>query len=114
MGCHALLQGIFPTQESNPGLLHCRQFLNRLSYEGSPIFGEVYVHISIGIILGVKLLDHRVVYVFSFNYYCLVVFQTGCTNLYFCQQSVRVLVCLHPCQYLVEILILTTLMGVLW
>ena len=24
MGCHALLQGIFPTQESNPGLLHCK------------------------------------------------------------------------------------------
>ena len=34
VGCHALLQGIFPTQESNPGLLHCRQFLNWLSYEG--------------------------------------------------------------------------------
>ena len=26
VGCHALLQGIFPTQESNPGLLHCRFF----------------------------------------------------------------------------------------
>ena len=25
--CHFLLQGIFPTQESNPGLLHCRQIL---------------------------------------------------------------------------------------
>ena len=24
VGCHALLQGIFPTQGSNPGLLHCR------------------------------------------------------------------------------------------
>ena len=24
MGCHFLLQGIFPTQGSNPGLLHCR------------------------------------------------------------------------------------------
>jgi len=31
-----LLQGIFPTQESNPGLLHCRQIISRLSYEGSP------------------------------------------------------------------------------
>ena len=27
--------GIFPTQESNPGLLHCRQILYWLSYEGS-------------------------------------------------------------------------------
>ena len=25
VGCHSLLQGIFPTQRSNPGLLHCRQ-----------------------------------------------------------------------------------------
>ena len=33
--CHFLLQGIFPTQGSNPGLLHCRQSLYQLSYEGS-------------------------------------------------------------------------------
>ena len=26
-GSHALLQGIFPTQALNPGLLHCRQIL---------------------------------------------------------------------------------------
>ena len=25
VGCHSLLQGIFPTQGSNPGLQHCRQ-----------------------------------------------------------------------------------------
>ena len=25
VGCHALLQGIFPTQRLNPGLPHCRQ-----------------------------------------------------------------------------------------
>ena len=27
VGCHFLLQGIFPTQESNLGLLHCKQIL---------------------------------------------------------------------------------------
>ena len=27
VGCHALLQGIFSTQGSNPGLLHCRRIL---------------------------------------------------------------------------------------
>ena len=27
VGCYFLLQGIFPTQESNPCLLHCRQVL---------------------------------------------------------------------------------------
>ena len=30
------LQGIFPTQGSNPGLPHCRQTLNHLSHQGSP------------------------------------------------------------------------------
>ena len=36
VGCHALLQGIFPTQESNPGLPHCGQILYCLSHQGSP------------------------------------------------------------------------------
>ena len=35
VGCYALLQGIFPTQESNWGLLHCRWILYQLSYQGS-------------------------------------------------------------------------------
>ena len=35
VGCHFLLQGIFPTQESNPGPLHCRQILYRLSYSSA-------------------------------------------------------------------------------
>ena len=32
----SLLQGIFPTQGSNPGLLHWRQILHCLSHQGSP------------------------------------------------------------------------------
>ena len=32
----ALLQGIFPTQELNPGLPHCRQILYFLSHQGRP------------------------------------------------------------------------------
>ena len=36
VGCHALLQGIFPTQGSNPGLQHCGQTLYHLSHQGSP------------------------------------------------------------------------------
>ena len=30
------LQGIFPAQGSNPGLLHCRRILYQLSHQGSP------------------------------------------------------------------------------
>ena len=36
MSCHVLLQGIFPIQRSNTGLLHCRQILYHLSHQGSP------------------------------------------------------------------------------
>ena len=35
VGSLSLLQGIFPTQESNPGLLHCRQILYQMSHKGS-------------------------------------------------------------------------------
>ena len=34
VGCHALLLGIFPTQGSNPGLLHCRWIPYQLSHNG--------------------------------------------------------------------------------
>ena len=36
VGCHFLLQEIFPTQGLNPGLPHCRQTLYCLSHQGSP------------------------------------------------------------------------------
>ena len=36
VGSRSLLQQIFPTQESNQGLLPCRQILYQLSYEGGP------------------------------------------------------------------------------
>ena len=36
VGSHFLLQGIFPTQGLNPGLLHCRLILYGLSYQGPP------------------------------------------------------------------------------
>ena len=45
MGCHALLQGIFPTQGMNPGILYCRWILYCLSHLRSPerhFYGPVY------------------------------------------------------------------------
>ena len=36
VGSLSFLQGIFPTQGLNPGLLHCRQILYQLSHKGSP------------------------------------------------------------------------------
>ena len=35
VGSLSLLQGLFPTQGSNPGLPHCRQILYQLSHKGS-------------------------------------------------------------------------------
>ena len=43
VGCHFLLQGIFPTQGSNLGLLHCRQILNHLNYLRTP---QLYIHVD--------------------------------------------------------------------
>ena len=40
MGSLSLLQKIFPTQELNQGLLHCRWILYQLSYQGSPLESE--------------------------------------------------------------------------
>ena len=36
VGCHALLHRIFPTQGSNPGLLHCTWILYHWSHQESP------------------------------------------------------------------------------
>ena len=36
VGCHVLLQGIFPTQGSNPGLLHCWQIRYHLATREAP------------------------------------------------------------------------------
>ena len=41
MGSHSLLQGIFPTQGSNPGLPHGRQILYHLSHQGRPTDQEM-------------------------------------------------------------------------
>ena len=37
---HSLFQGLFPTQELNPGLPHWRQILYQLSHQGSPLGGN--------------------------------------------------------------------------
>ena len=39
----SLLQGIFPTQEWNPGLLHCRWILYQLSHKGHPDIGKNFI-----------------------------------------------------------------------
>ena len=45
MSCHFLLQWIFLTQGSNPGLLYCRQILYQLSHQGSPYLRQYLLNL---------------------------------------------------------------------
>ena len=45
-GYLSLLQGIFPTQGSNPGLPHCREILYQLSPRGSPVVADILIKIN--------------------------------------------------------------------
>ena len=49
-GYHFVLQGIFPTKGSNPGLLHCRLTLYHLSHQGNPYIYMYYIMILLLII----------------------------------------------------------------
>ena len=42
VGCHTLLQGIFPTQTLNPSLTHCRCILYHVCHQGNPCFSQVF------------------------------------------------------------------------
>ena len=44
VGSLSLLQRIFPTQGSNPGLLHCRQILYQLNHKRSPRILELVAY----------------------------------------------------------------------
>ena len=63
LGCHALLQGIFPTQESNQGLLYYRWILYQLNYQGSPynifLYSELAMHPSLHSLFHVKYKIHN-------------------------------------------------------
>ena len=46
VGCHFLLQSIFPTQGLNLGLLYCRQILYRLSHQRSPLVESIGYYLT--------------------------------------------------------------------
>ena len=59
VGSLSLLQGIFPTQESNQGFLHCRQILYQLSSQGriSSSFNKHQSRSSTGSLSPARLLE---------------------------------------------------------
>ena len=72
LGSLFLLQGIFPTQGSNPGLPHCRWILYYLSHKGSPSLGVNYLILQICIkILVIYTYSEiqSVAFFFSVNFY---------------------------------------------
>ena len=56
VGSLSLLQGIFPTQGSNPGLPHCKQILYELSYQGrKAIWSQAFNLLGANIIFFLKM-----------------------------------------------------------
>ena len=62
VGSHSLLQRIFLSQGSNPGLLYCRQILYCLSHQGALVY--VYVYLSLLYINGT--IVHKFSYIVLF------------------------------------------------
>ena len=68
VGCHACLQGIFPIQGWNPGLLYCRRILYRLSHQGSLVTDNIIIlstttTIIISTTIKVTFIEHLCVFV---------------------------------------------------
>ena len=59
VGRLSLLQGIFLTQESNQGLLHCRWILYQLSCQGNPVCTVLYINI--------RFIFYTFIYVYSID-----------------------------------------------
>ena len=77
VGSLFLPQGIFPTQESNWGVLHCRWILYQLSYERNP---------TKGIYMNFKFTENKKQkYIILFRNDCL--FFCWITELYFCFEN---------------------------
>ena len=69
VGSLSLLQGIFPTQGSNQGLLHCRWILYQLSYQGSPLYSLIplyYPPLSLSLIITTSSLYLLVCFLFRY------------------------------------------------
>ena len=73
MGSLSLLQQVFLTQELNQGLLHCRQILYQLNYEGSS-FSHV-IHIKTILYLHIKKFNRR-----NCDFFCQNLSWTICQN----------------------------------
>ena len=60
---HSILQGMFPTQGLNLGLLHCRQIFYYLSHQGNPL--KPGIHLTLDQILSSFALEDNILTMYS-------------------------------------------------
>ena len=84
VGIRFLLQGIFPAQGSNPGILHCRQIPYRLSHQGSPRIAEVRIKEIILMSPDSCIFPYLVVHSFNLKY-CLLDLKISISKVYKCK-----------------------------
>ena len=96
VGCHVFLQGIFPTQGLNPGLLHCRWILYRLSYQGSPIYKHTHTHRYVHKHTCMHTHTNTCVYTCTHEYTCI---YTCVDTIYSQTQHTHACTCVHRCIY---------------
>ena len=100
VGCHFLLQSIFPTQGSNPGLPHCRQTPYRLSHQGRHHLHNYYVICIVSSTQGVKLEFWVLQYVHwppEGSKKVETLAGTDCGTCLICEDSTEILLCAKHC-----------------
>ena len=80
VGSHSLLQGIFPTQGSNPGLPHCKWILYELNHKGSKRW-EILLHFLEGTVtILLVILRWRFYGSLPFTYLIILICMINCIN----------------------------------
>ena len=70
VGSLSLLQGIFPTQGSNPDLLHCRRILHQLSHRCVCVCVCIYIYIYMCVYIYIYIYLYIYIYIYIYTNSC--------------------------------------------